>query len=380
MNSETARDFGLGPGDFTSERESHRPTWRALSRDDPGSMFNPPGKIASFQWARAATTAAAGSVLLACATRVEAQTPTPAGTIAPSLDAHALPQIDITAHGRSLERRLRAFIAAATPRDYADSLTRWNEPICPVVIGPPPGQTTRILAHLLQIAAAAGVSIRQKPCQANLFVVATPYPKRLLTAWGKRDHRLFAGASRKAIDAFLDAPRPVRVWYNTITAPPQPGAVNPEQYSENPTPTEAPGGSAGATASATAAAGVTAAVDAAQDYSLLNFNEVQSFTSVIVVVDTKRAAGFNLDQLSDYIAVLGLSQINLDSDYGGAPTILSIFAPSASRAAKPVPASITGWDRDYLKALYATRQVSREQRLEIADMMARDMIPRAADQ
>jgi hypothetical protein len=96
----------------------------------------------------------------------------------------------------------------------------------------------------------------------------------------------------------------VRVWYNTITAPPQPGAVNPEQYSENPTPTEPPGGSAGATGSAT----VAAAVDAAQDHSLLNFDEVQSFTSVIVIVDTKRAAGFNLDQLSDYIAVVGLSR------------------------------------------------------------------------
>lgn len=337
-------------------------------------MLNPRSTIASFYWIRAAAIAAAGSFLLACATRVEAQTPTPAGTKPPSPDVRALPQIDITAHGRGLEKRLRAFITAATPRDYADSLVRWNEPICPVVIGPPPGQTTRILARLLQIAAAAGVSIKQKPCQANLFVVATPYPKRLLTAWGKRDHLLFAGASRRSIDAFLDASRPVRVWYNTITAPPQPGAVNPEQYSESPITTEPPGGAAGATASATTAAGVTAAVDAARDYSFLNFNEVQSFTSVIIIVDTQRAAGFNLDQLSDYIAVLGLSQIDLDSDYGGAPTILSLFEPSAGGAAKPAPAGMTGWDRDYLKALYATRQVSREQRSEIADMMARDMI------
>jgi hypothetical protein len=343
-------------------------------------MRNPSGKIASFHWARAVAIAAAGSILLACATRVEAQTPAPAGTKAPASDADALPQVDITAHGRSLERRLRAFIAAATPRDYADSLVRWNEPICPVVVGPPPRQTKRILAHLLRIAAAAGVSIKQKPCQANLFVVATPYPRRLLAAWGKRDPLLFAGASRRSVAAFLDAPRPVRVWYNTITAPPPPGALNPEQYSENPTPTSPPGGSAGATAGATAAAGVTAAVDAAQDYSLLNFEEVQGFTSVIVVVDTTRAAGFNLDQLSDYIAMVGLSQINPASDYGGAPTILSMLAPSANGAATPAPTSMTDWDLDYLQALYATRQVSREQRSEIADMMARDMSSRAAQQ
>jgi hypothetical protein len=342
-------------------------------------MRNQPGKIASFQLARAAAIVAVGLVLLVCATCLEAQTPAPAGTKAPARDADVLPQIAITAHRRNLERRLRAFIAAATPRDYADSLVRWNEPICPVVIGPPPRQTTRILAHLLQIAAAAGVSIKQQPCQANLYVVATPYPKRLLAAWAKRDHLLFAGGARQSIDALLETHRPVRVWYNTIAAPPPPGAVNPELYSETPAPTSPPAGFAPA-GGPTAAPGVTAAVDAAERYSLLNFGEVQSFTSVIVVVDTRSAAGFNLDQLSDYIAMVGLSQINPDSDYGGAPTILSMFAPSPNGAPRSAPTSMTGWDRDYLKALYATRQASREQRLEIADMMARDMIPRAPHQ
>lgn len=351
-------------------------------RDTLGSMLDPPRKIVSFQRARAAAIAAAGSILLACATRVGAQTPAPAGTKPPLRDTQALPQVDITAHGRGLEKRLRAFIAAATPRNYADSLVRWNEPICPVVVGPPPPQAARILARLLQIAAAAGVAVKQKPCQANLFVIATPYPKRLLTAWGKRDRLLFAGASRQSIDAFLDASRPVRVWYNTITARPPPGAVNAGQYSENAMPTEAPGGSdeasggsAGSMAGTTATTGVTATVDAARDYSFFNFDEVQSFTSVIVVVDTQRVAGFSLDPLSDYIAVVGLSQINLNSDYGGAPTVLSMFAPSAGGDTKPAPSGMTGWDRNYLKALYATRQISREQRSEIADMMARDMSP-----
>lgn len=344
-------------------------------------MLNPPGKVASFQWVRAAAIAAAGSILLACATRVGAQTPAAAVPKPPSHDANVLPRVEITAHSRSLETRLRAFIAAATPRDYADSLARWNEPICPVVIGPPPRQTTRILAHLLQIAAAAGVSVKQKPCQANLFVVATPYPKRLLTAWGKRDRLLFAGAPRNSIDAFLDAPRPVRVWYNTITSRPPPEAVNPEQYTENAAPVGAPPDSAGLPVGPAGVNGaITAAVDAAQNYSLLNFEEVQSFTSVIIVVDTKRAAGFDLDPLSGYIAMVGLSEINPDSDYGGAPTILSMFAPSANNTTKTAPTSVTGWDRAYLKALYATRQVSREQRLQIVDMMTRNLIPRAAHQ
>ena len=343
-------------------------------------MGNPPGKHISFQWARAAAMAATGSILLACAMRIEAHTPTPVGTKAPARDADALPAVDITAHRRDLEKRLRAFVAAATPRDYANSLVRWNEPICPVVIGPSPPQTTLILAQLVQIASAAGVPIKQKPCQANLYVVATPYPKRLLAAWGKRDHLLFARASRASVDAFLDESRPVRVWYNTITTPPSPEATNPGQYSENPTPTSQPEGAAGATADTTGADGAAAAIDAAEDYSVLNFGAVQSFTSVIVVVDTTRATTVNLEQLSDYIAMIGLSKINPDADYGGAPTILSLFTPSPVGTAKAAPAGITGWDRDYLKALYATRQVAREQRSQIAEMMARAMGPPAAHQ
>jgi hypothetical protein len=95
---------------------------------------------------------------------------------------------------------------------------------------------------------------------------------------------------------------------------------------------------------------------------------------VIIVVDTKRAAGVKLDQLSDYIAMVGLSKINLDADFGGTPTILSIFRPVAGSAAEPTAAGITGWDQDYLKGLYVTRQISRRQRSEIADMMVHDRV------
>lgn len=337
-------------------------------------MINPPPKVASFQWARAGAIAAAGSILLAGATRLQAQTP------ASPRDTNALPQVEVRARALSLKRRVRAFVAAVTPRIYSSSLLRWNEPICPVVVGPPPDQSARILAHVSQIATAAGVAIKQKPCQANFFIIATPYPERLLTAWGKRDRLLFAEAGQKSIDAFINTPRPVRVWYNTITAmaAPQQQFADPQPFGAIPAPAAAAnqaGGTPAEAASADASANTDAAVDAAQAHSFYYFDDVQSFTSVIVVVDTKRAAGFRLDQLSDYIAMVGLSKIDVNADYHGAPTILSMFAPSGSGAAQPAPASITSWDRDYLKDLYATRQVSREQRSEITDMMVHDMSP-----
>jgi len=82
----------------------------------------------------------------------------------------------------------------------------------------------------------------------------------------------------------LNTPRPVRVWYNTVTSAPE----APAAFAEIASRAEDP-------------------LDAAHGYSLSYFAEVQDFASVIIIVDTKRAAGVKLDQLSDYIAVVGLS-------------------------------------------------------------------------
>ena len=326
---------------------------------------------------------AAGWVLLATANPSEAQTADPIGLPA-SRDLNTLPQIEVRAQRRSVEKRVQAFIAAVTPKTYAYSLVRWNQGLCPVIVGPSSDQTERILAHVTQIAALAGVAIQPKPCQANLYIVASANPERLLSAWGKRDHLLFGGAGSKAIDAFLNTSRPVRVWYNTVSAAARQDHLDPERFGALAAPSgtlgsAVPGSGAGADAlsgsgAANAAALASASADAAQAASFLNFSEVESFTSVIVVVDTKLAGSVKLDQLSDYLAIVGLSKVNLDADFGAVPTILSIFAPSIGATAEPAPASITSWDRDYLKALYATRQSSRRQRLEIADMMVRERV------
>jgi hypothetical protein len=305
----------------------------------------------SCRWGPAWVIIAAACLLLTSTTRLEAQTPAPAITESPADNVNSLSQIEVNAQRRNLKKRVQAFIAAVTPPTYADSLLRWNQAICPVIIGPPPDQSARILAHVSQIAIAAGVAIQPKPCTANFFIVAWANPEPLLTAWGKRDHLLFGRTSQKTVDAFINTPRPVRVWYNTVAAAPEATGTFAE-----------------------AAANAADALDATHAYSLRYFDEVQSFTSVIVVVDSKRAAGVKLDQLSDYIAVVGLSKIDLDVDFGGAPTILSIFTPAAGSAAEPAPAGITGWDQDYLKGLYVTRQNSRGQRSEIADMMVHDRV------
>jgi hypothetical protein len=270
----------------------------------------------------------------------------------------------VNAQRRSVEKRVTAFIAAITPHAYADSLARWHHGICPVVVGPPQAQIDQILARLSAISTAAGVQPQSKPCNANFYVVATTYPERLLKTWSRRDHLLFGNAMPKNIDEFLSTPRAVRVWYNTIPADkPVDDGMRPEPFGGLMTPIS-PG--------ARVSPGTVA--DAVANTRGLEFSEVQRFTSVIVVVDTKRTAGIKLGPLSDYVAMVGLAKINLGADFADAPSILRLFAATSSSSQEPMPSSITTWDQDYLHGLYATRQQLRLQRTAIADMMVHDIV------
>jgi hypothetical protein len=275
-----------------------------------------------------------------------------AGAPAQTPEAQTLPPIQVEAERRSVAKRVRTFVTAITPRDFADSLARWNHAICPVIVGPSEDQSDMILARLSAISSAAGVPLAKKPCKANLYIVENPAPEQLLQVWRKRDRLLFGDAALVTIDRFLNTPRAVRVWYNTSPGGPQDIAA--------------------AGASATAATG--SAIDAAANAAALEFSEVLHFTSVIIVVDSKRLKGVALGQLADYVAMVGLAKIDPEANVGGAPSILRTFAASAGNSEEPVPASMTAWDQGFLRGLYVTRQSSRLQRSAIEDVMVNELV------
>jgi hypothetical protein len=89
----------------------------------------------------------------------------------------------------------------------------------------------------------------------------------------------------------------------------------------------------------------------------LSFPVVKDFAATIIVVDPNQIGTLNMGQLADYIGLIGLAQINLDTDLGPAPSILNVFHASATSP----PSELTPWDRALLSALYSTRQRDRMQ-------------------
>jgi hypothetical protein len=256
-----------------------------------------------------------------------------------------LPEVTAEAARAALERRVDAFVHAITrnPRlSDGDSLVRWNTPICPLVAGLTAEKVKIMSDRLSQISSSAGAPLARAPCQPNFIIVATSEPDRALNAWHARDSRLFGDATPAQIRQFRESSeaRPVRVWYNIDTGR-KSGTRNGHFVPSN---TRA-------------------------ESSVFVANTVFDFFSIFAIIDTHRTEHSTLAQLADYVAMTGLTNVDLDADLGSAPSILQLFTPSGAYQ----PSGLSSWDAAFLKALYQSNQTSRTRRFEIAERVTHDI-------
>ncbi len=282
---------------------------------------------------------ALAALSFAPAAKAETQSPAIAEPNAPP--AAAAPE-----DGAALERRVGAFVRAITRNPGLsgdDSLVRWNTPICPLVAGWTAEDVKIVSDRLSQISASAGAPLARAPCQPNLVIIATSEPDRVLNAWYARDKQLFGDATPTQIHEFLmnSQSRPVRVWYNVDTGR-KSGTRNGHFIPSN---TRA-------------------------ESSAFVGNAIFDFSSIIAIIDTHRTGHTALNQLADYVAMLALTDVDLDAAFGNAPSILRLFDPSGE--SQPT-AGLSGWDTAFLKALYQSDQTSRAQRFEITERVFHDL-------
>lgn len=256
-----------------------------------------------------------------------------------------------------IEERVNTFVTGITHRGYAvESLARWIEPVCPLVAGIPGDQGEFILQRVSQAVLAAKAPLAsRRTCRPNFLVVLTAEPDQLLDLWRQRAPNLFGGETSTAVRHVMSKPRPVRAWYNVgwVCA----DLVRP------------------ATAGADRNFGLSSPLggDCRLHDSHLAWSAVNGISSVIVLIDLDDIKEIKLGPLTDYIAMVGLTEVDLDGDWGDAPTILRLFAAAGDAASQ----KMSIWDRAFLKALYRTAQDARNQRSAIAQIMVRDFVKAA---
>jgi hypothetical protein len=255
-----------------------------------------------------------------------------------SNDAHAATD---EAQQSILKERVQTFVRTITRNTgFSDdeSLIRWNTPICFLAAGWGAEDRSSVLTRLAQISAGAGAPLAGKACTPNFVIVSTDEPDQVINAWYAKNKQLFGNASPLQVRHFLDSTRsrPVRIWRNIDI-----GRI------------------------ATTRFGHFVPSNSHADPSPFAGNSPLRFLSVFEIVDASRAAGIELRQLTDYVALMGLSNIDIDVNVGDAPSVLQLFSPASSFAS-----GLSNWDTAYLTALYQTDQSSRSQRLEIAQRVA----------
>jgi hypothetical protein len=212
----------------------------------------------------------------------------------------------------------------------------------------PAEQVASVRSRIAAVASSTGAPFgAADACDANLFVFVTAEPDALLALLRKRNSRLFSGGSPSARRSLVNPEQPVRVWY-----------VSRLLNTDGTSPVEQP--------------------NKAPQFRLENSRIVggvaENMSSVVIVVDAKKASAVSVGQLADYVSMVGFAQVEPGTSVAGRRTILSLFDTADSN---PAPSELTDWDVAFLKALYGTDQANEEHRSLIAASMTRELARQA---
>ena len=101
--------------------------------------------------------------------------------------------------------------------------------------------------------------------------------------------------------------------------------------------------------------------------SRLSLNHQSVIFQVLIVVDRDKTEAINMGQLSDYLAMISLADIQPEKVPRAAPSILNMFNDIAAH--RTPPEGMTRMDAAYLQALYdiGPRQPGERQNEQIAE-------------
>jgi hypothetical protein len=260
-----------------------------------------------------------------------------------------------------LAHEVDKFIASAIVQrsHYGESLWRWKDKVCPLVGGLNKEQGEFVLARLSQIAKDVGAPLDSETCKPNLFVIVTPDPELLLKKWWSRDVDLFDGEAGLPVKRFLETPRPVRVWYSASTVG-EDGFYSTGLMDES---------------SIRARSDGQPTKMRIHSPTRLKLSTTRNIITIIVVVDSTKIGDINFAQLTDYIGLVGLAEINFEKKPVDAPTILRLFEDSKESR----PTEMTVWDKALLRTLYSTSQTDVMQVSQMQSAALKDIAPKSQD-
>lgn len=196
-------------------------------------------------------------------------------------------------------------------------LTRFSQPVCPMVRGFAPDVNAVVERRIRKVAADAQAPVGEAGCRANLIVLVTKNADTMVKDLRQRAPELFEGLTSTDLQrAFRDGP--VHLWNTTLL-------LNDDGQRQ---------------------IGSTMTVKSA---SILNLPTQQAIIGSMAVIDQEATIGKTLAQIGDYVAMRALvgakpPAVGIESD-----TILTLF-----NAGGVAPPGLTLVDKSYIAGVYDT--------------------------
>jgi beta-lactamase regulating signal transducer with metallopeptidase domain len=235
---------------------------------------------------------------------------------------------------------VRSYAAATRDRHM---IARWSIPVCVGITGLPSDQAAAVRARVEAVAGAVGVGVQPAGCRPNVDIRFSAEPQRTLDDVIAHKGWLL-GDSTSDTRAVKAVTLPVQAWYETN----------------------------GVEFAAARTGGLKALISyqapAEQTY-LQSIPPVgmtappapplaaRQFLNVLVIVDQRRAGNRDPGLISDYVAMLALSQPRSADHCNVLPSVTDLFAGACPGRGEPH--GLTPADGAYLTALYTADPVGR---------------------
>lgn len=283
--------------------------------------------------------AIAAAAALAAAMPAAAQVGVRASTAADPKDESVV----VTGQRREIAKALRQLIEPTG----SEQLARFEDEICPMVIGMPKDWTASLTRMIRDNVVAVGGKVGKPGCRVNAPVIFIDQPLELIRALAA-DEPGFFNMTPRELAKFTAAPRPVSSWHVTDTRGRDGEELGSVRSITDP--------SSGANLPTDSSAKVTRNFTAGRLASPVREDMLVGF----VVIDRMATPGKSLRQLADLATMHLLLDINQEAGERDPGSILSLFEPR--EAGEPAPARLSRFDRGALRGFYTQRENNRTAR------------------
>jgi hypothetical protein len=277
---------------------------------------------------------------------------------------------NVTVTGTKSREVLEKFVESfAAPARMTGKLSRWEDGICPAVVGLPAGFTKFVTQRVKEVAAKVGAPVNEKePCGHNIAIVFTAAPQALLDKIRKRQPWFLGYADSSAqIEKLATVTRPIQAWYMTAT----------KDWRGNSDVDTAKGGGVDLTVQAflepTRIMPMTMPYAHFRNVTGWRIDDGQhsAFYDVIIVVDQNKLVDYEIGAIADYISMLALAQLNALDTCQQLPSIVNMLAVGCERKVD----ALTDNDIAYLRGLYkmSPDRTLRTEQDEIAYQMGQHL-------